>query len=84
MSLILDPATKSASRQLERGPFREPAALLAHALDLVEAEDDRFFRNREAINAALEKSPLQAARGESYSPEEAKALLAARRAARAA
>jgi Arc/MetJ-type ribon-helix-helix transcriptional regulator len=84
MSLVLDPATEDRiQRQLERGPYAAPAELINRALDLLEA-DDWLFQNRDAINADLEESSAQAARGEGYSPEEATALLAARRAARAA
>jgi len=83
MSLVLDPALEERiQRQLDRGPFREPAELLSHALDLVEAEDDWLFRNREVINVALEQSFAAKERGESYSPEEAEAMLSERRAAR--
>lgn len=74
-------------RQLDRGAFREPADLLAHALDLVEAEatqEDWLLRNKDAINADLDESFAQAARGEGCSPEESRALLAERRASRAA
>jgi len=84
MSLVLDAATEDRiQRQLERGPYLAPAELINRALDLLEA-DDWLFQNRDAINADLDESSAQAARGEGYSPEEAMALLAARRAARAA
>jgi hypothetical protein len=80
---------------LESGAYSGPDDLLTHALDLLEAEredtkavdqamDDWLLRNKEAIAIDLEESSAQAARGEGYSPEEAKALLAERRAARAA
>jgi Arc/MetJ-type ribon-helix-helix transcriptional regulator len=96
MSLILDPATEARlQRELESGAYSGPDDLLTHALDLLEAEredtkavdqamDDWLLRNKEAIAIDLEESSAQAARGEGYSPEEAKALLAERRAARAA
>jgi hypothetical protein len=85
MAITLDPVTEQRiQRQLDRGAFREPSELLAHALDLVEAEDDWLLRNREAINERLDESFAQEARGESYSPEEAHRILAERRAARAA
>jgi Arc/MetJ-type ribon-helix-helix transcriptional regulator len=73
--------------QLARGAFREPAELLAYALDLVEAEatqEDWLLRNKDAINTDLDQSFAQAARGEGYSPEESRALLAQHRASRAA
>ena len=83
MAITLDPALEQrVQRQLDRGAFREPAELLAHALDLVEAEGDWLYRNREAINAALEESFAAKERGEGYSPEESLALLAQNRAAR--
>jgi len=83
MSLVLDPALEERiQRQLDRGAFREPAELLSHALDLVEAEGDWLYQNREAINASLEETFASAERGEGYSPEESRALLAQRRAAR--
>ena len=84
MSLVLDPATEDRiQRQLERGSYTAPAELINRALDLL-AADDCLLQNRDAINADLEESSAQAARGEGYSPEEAMSLLAARRAARAA
>ena len=84
MSLVLDPATEDRiQRQLVRGPYAEPAEVINRALDLLEA-DDWLLQNREAISADLEESSAQAARGEGYSPDEAVAFLAARRAARAA
>ncbi|HSY35592.1 MAG TPA: hypothetical protein VK814_07580 [Acidobacteriaceae bacterium] len=88
MSLALDPATEARiQRELDRGRFREPAELLAHALDLLEAEtaaEDWLLRNREALNQRLDISFAQSARGDSYSLEQAQTLLAERRSARQA
>ena len=88
MVITLDPATEQRlQQQLATGRFREPAELLAHALDLVEAEAAEevwLLRNKQAINADLDKSFAQAARGEGYSPEESRALLAQHRASRTA
>jgi hypothetical protein len=84
MAITLDATIEQRiQRQLDRGAFREPAELLAHALDLVEAEavqEDWLFRNKEAINAGLDRTFAQANRGEGYSPEESRALLAQHRA----
>ncbi|HZL27745.1 MAG TPA: hypothetical protein VFC39_14565 [Acidobacteriaceae bacterium] len=83
MAITLDPALEDRiQRQLDRGAFREPADLLSHALDLVEAEGDWLYQNREAINASLEETFASAERGEGYSPEESLALLAQNRSAR--
>jgi Arc/MetJ-type ribon-helix-helix transcriptional regulator len=85
MAITLDNTTeKRIQRQLERGAFREPTEVLAHALDLLEAEEDWLLKNREAIEARLEESFAQAARGEGFTVEEAKEILAKRRASRAA
>jgi Arc/MetJ-type ribon-helix-helix transcriptional regulator len=86
MTLTLDPATEQRlQRQLDHGTFRSSDDLLAHALDLVETQnvmDDWLLRYRAAIQRDLEESFAEEARGESYSPEEARAILAERRAAR--
>ncbi len=88
MTITLDPAIEQRiQKQLSRGAFAEPAELLAYALDLVEAEaveQDWLLRNKEAINADLERTFAQAQRGEGYSLEESRALLAQHRASRAA
>ncbi len=88
MAITLDAATEERiQRQIDRGLFPGPAELFAHALDLIEAEapyEDWLLRNKDAIRAAIERTSAQAARGESYSPEECRALLAQHRAARTA
>ena len=88
MAITLDATTEQRiQRQLDRGAFREPAELLAHALDLVEAEtmqEDWLLRNKEAINAGLDRTFAQANRGEGYSPEESRTLLTQHRASRTA
>jgi Arc/MetJ-type ribon-helix-helix transcriptional regulator len=86
MAITLDAATEERiQRQLDRGAFPGPTELLAHALDLLEEEkaaEDWLLRNRDAINASLDESLAQTARGETYSLEESRALLARHRAAR--
>jgi Arc/MetJ-type ribon-helix-helix transcriptional regulator len=94
MTLTLDPNTEqSLQQELAAGRYQDPAELIAHALELVRAErtggqavdqamNDWLLRNRDAIDMALDESFAAKARGESYSPEEAEAILAERRAAR--
>ena len=41
-------------REIDRGHFREPAEVIAHALDLLESQEDWLMRNREAISERLE------------------------------
>ena len=72
-------------RVVDSGAFCEPAELLSHALDLIEAEQhtgDWLFANSEAINVAPDESSAQAERGEGHSPEQSRALLAGHLAAR--
>jgi Arc/MetJ-type ribon-helix-helix transcriptional regulator len=76
MSLALDPATEQRiQREIARGPYREPAELINHALDLFRAQEDWLLRNKEAINERLEESLAQAERGEVHTPEEVRRLL---------
>jgi Arc/MetJ-type ribon-helix-helix transcriptional regulator len=76
MALALDPATEQRiQREVERGPYHEPAELINRALDLLESQENWLRRNKDAINERLEESMAQAERGEVYTPEEARALL---------
>lgn len=52
--------------------------------ELINTSEDWPLRNKEAIREDLDESFAQAARGESYSLEETRNLLAERRASRAA
>jgi len=85
-TITLDAATEERiQRQLDRGAFPGPTELLAHALDLLEEEkaaEDWLDRNMDAINADLDESLAQTARGETSSSEESLADLAQHRAAR--
>jgi Arc/MetJ-type ribon-helix-helix transcriptional regulator len=87
MTLTLDSALEQRiQRQLQRGVFSEPTELLAHALDLLEAEDaeDWLLRNKVAVNNLIEQSFERVSREGTYSPEETLRMLAERRAALAA
>ncbi len=83
MNLILDPATEQRiQREIDLGHYREPAEVIARAVALPEAEQNWLLQNKDAINQRLEESMAQAARGETWTPEEARRILADRRAAR--
>ena len=85
MTITLDPAIEQRiQKQLARGAFAEPAELLAHALDLVEAEEDWLLQNKETIRAGLKQSFAEAARGEGCSLEDFETMVSERRANRAA
>ena len=81
MSLILDSATeKRIQRKTELGQFREPAEVIARALDLL--DEDREWSNDEMseLDRHLATSMAAAERGELYTPEQARRILAEGRA----
>ncbi len=85
MSLILDPATEQHLQQeLATGRYRDLDDLIAQGLKLVQAEREDSSAAQSALAQKLQRGYDQASRGELYSPEEARAILAQRRAARAA
>jgi hypothetical protein len=83
MTLTLDSATQQRIEdELARGHYREPADVIVHALDLLDAERVEMEERRSGLVRRLERSFAQSESGETYSPEEARAVLAERRAAR--
>jgi len=82
MTLDLDPATEQLlQRELATGRYREPSALIAHALDLVRAERADLATRRAQIVAEIEESLAQLDRGEFVTEEQLRARVASRRAA---
>ena len=92
------PATEARIQaELATGRYAAPDELLNRALDSLNASleadramnepapkemEDWLLRNKDAVNAALDESFAAKERGDSYSMEEAEAILAERRAAR--
>jgi antitoxin ParD1/3/4 len=84
MTLTLDLATEQLLQQeLANGRYREPSELIAHALDLVEAEREDTPGHREYLIDRLQQSIAQADRGEGISGEKLRARFQARKAAAA-
>jgi Arc/MetJ-type ribon-helix-helix transcriptional regulator len=84
MALTLSPATeRRIQRETARGPYTAPDDFINQLLDAFEAEPSDLAHDREALIAKLQRGSDQIDRGEAYSPEEARAILAQRRAARA-
>jgi Arc/MetJ-type ribon-helix-helix transcriptional regulator len=82
MTLTLDPATEARlQRELANGQYNEPSELLAHALDLIEAERTDLAVRRTQIIARLEESIAQGERGEVYTETQVRARMATLRAA---
>jgi Arc/MetJ-type ribon-helix-helix transcriptional regulator len=80
MAITLDPATEQRiQREVERGHFASPDEVVSQALDLLDAERDWMSEDRQAIHDRIEESFAAAARGETYTPEQARAILAERR-----
>lgn len=83
MSLALDPATEQRiQRDLARGPYREPAELINHALDLLEDEESWLLNNKAALNKRLEESMAQIERGEGIPGDQLLSVLAEKRSQR--
>jgi Arc/MetJ-type ribon-helix-helix transcriptional regulator len=83
MNLALDAASEALiQRELDRGHFTSPAEVVARALELLNSQEDWFDRNRDAIAERLESSFAQIDRGEGISGDDARELLARRRAER--
>jgi Arc/MetJ-type ribon-helix-helix transcriptional regulator len=79
MTVTLDPVSeKRIQDELAKGRYRAPVEVIAHALDLLEAERGGL----EALATRLQHSFDQSERGETYTPQEARALLADRLSAR--
>jgi antitoxin ParD1/3/4 len=80
VNLTLDPATEQRiQRELDRGHYREPAEVIAHALNLLEAEEEWLEMSKHALNARLEESMAQVERGEGIPGDAILEVLAARR-----
>jgi Arc/MetJ-type ribon-helix-helix transcriptional regulator len=81
MTLTLDAATEQRIQQkIELGQFREPAEVIARALDLLDAEESWSDEEKADLNQKLAESMAQVQRGELYTGEEARQILAERRA----
>ena len=83
MNLTLDAQTEQRiQRELDRGHFREPAEVIAHALDLLDAEEDWLVNNKAALNQRLRESMAQIGRGEGIPGDQLLDYLAEKRSAR--
>jgi Arc/MetJ-type ribon-helix-helix transcriptional regulator len=83
MNLTIDPETEQRiQRQVELGNYPDAAAVIAHAITLLEAEAAWLQRKQAAITQRLEESTPQVEPGKGYTPAQLRAILAERRAAR--
>ena len=80
MNLTLDAASeKRIQRELDRGHYTEASAVIAHALALLEDQEDWLLRDKDAINQRLDESHAQIHRGEGVPEQEVRKILAADR-----
>jgi Arc/MetJ-type ribon-helix-helix transcriptional regulator len=83
MAVTLDPATEQRiQRKIEQGHFRDSAEVIARALDLLDDEQELAQQARAALDARLERSMAQIARGEGIPGERLMQALTELRAAR--
>jgi hypothetical protein len=87
MAVTLDPATEQRiQRKIEQGPkvasSRNSAEVIARALDLLDDEQELAQQARAALDARLERSMAQTARGEGIPGERLMQALTELRAAR--
>ena len=83
MHVTLDAQTEQRiQREIDRGHYHTPSEVITRALDLLQADEDFLTDHRDEINAHLTLSLAQAEQGVTRSPEEARQILAKRRAAR--
>jgi Arc/MetJ-type ribon-helix-helix transcriptional regulator len=80
MNLALDAATEQRIQlELDRGHYSEPSDVIAHALNLLHAEQEWLETNKVALNARLEESVAQIERGEGIPGDRILEVLAERR-----
>jgi Arc/MetJ-type ribon-helix-helix transcriptional regulator len=83
MTLTLDPTSEQRiQREIDRGHYGEPAEVVAHALALLEDQQDWLLQNKEAISEYLDESYVQIKRGEGIPADQVRAVLAQDRADR--
>lgn len=83
MTLTLDPQLEQRiQREIDLGHYGDPTEVIAHALSLLEAEQKLQEEERNELDARLQRSITSARRGELFTPEQARQILADRRASR--
>ena len=81
MTVTLDPHTEQTiQREIDLGHYADVAAVIAHAISLLEDQDAWFVRNRNALNERLQQGLDEIERGEGIPGDEARAMLRKERA----
>jgi Arc/MetJ-type ribon-helix-helix transcriptional regulator len=80
MNISVDEASKQRiQREINLGHFNDPEEVIAHALELLDSQEDWLKENRDEIQLKIERSFSQIERGEGISGDEARRMLAARK-----
>ncbi|HZD50963.1 MAG TPA: hypothetical protein VE178_19625 [Silvibacterium sp.] len=80
MNVSIDEASEQRiRREIELGHFTNPEEVIAHALELLDAQETWLRENQDQIRLKIERSFSQIERGEGVSGEEARRILAARK-----
>ena len=80
MNISVDVASgQRIKREIELGHFRNPEEVIAHALELLDAQETWLHENRELIRLRIEHSFSQIERGEGIPGDEARRTLEARK-----
>ena len=80
MNILLDQTTENLiQREIDRGHFSSAQEVIAHALALLEAQEDWLSENAAAIARKINTSFEQVERGEYLTAGEARTKLAARK-----
>ena len=80
MNISVDEASEQRiRREIELGHFKNPEEVIAHALELLDAQETWLRENRDLIGLKIERSFSQIERGEGVSGEEARRILAAKK-----
>jgi Arc/MetJ-type ribon-helix-helix transcriptional regulator len=79
---IRDPALRArVEKHLASGAYADAEDVLRRALDVLDAEETWTEEERQALDEKIGRALAQVEAGNTYGPEEARRLLAARRAA---
>jgi Arc/MetJ-type ribon-helix-helix transcriptional regulator len=83
MNIAIDPtAEERIQLELDRGHYSQPGEVIAHALNLLQAEQEWLETSKFALNARFEESMAQIERGEGIAGDRILEVLAERRKAR--
>jgi Arc/MetJ-type ribon-helix-helix transcriptional regulator len=80
MAIELDPETEALIRRdVQRGPYRDAADFVEHAVAMLHEQEEWISANRAEIRSRIEEGCASVERGEVISEERARQLMAERK-----